>query len=228
MTEQELLKNKKINYEKLINYGFIKMGDQYSYEKLLNEQFSFKITIDQALNIKTEVFDNLTKEEYLPYKAKDVKGSYVGSIRKACATILDDISLNCLENDVFKATQTLEIIAFANSKYHSKLEFLWEKFDDNAILRRNDTAKWYALICKLPKDKLVKGSSEIVEVLTIRSNPDKISHLVDYKHYFPSYHMNKKHWFSIILDGTIKLDDIYKLLDESYLLATTTKTKNKF
>lgn len=34
----------------------------------------------------------------------------------------------------------------------------------------------------------------------------------------PAYHLNKTHWNSIILDGTIPDQDIYKMIDESYLL----------
>lgn len=32
----------------------------------------------------------------------------------------------------------------------------------------------------------------------------------------PGYHMNKKHWNSIILDGTIPIKDIKRMIGESY------------
>ncbi len=34
----------------------------------------------------------------------------------------------------------------------------------------------------------------------------------------PAYHLNKQHWNSIILDGTIPDQDIYKMIKESYFL----------
>lgn len=34
----------------------------------------------------------------------------------------------------------------------------------------------------------------------------------------PAYHLNKQHWNSIILDGTIPDQDIYKMIRESYFL----------
>jgi predicted DNA-binding protein (MmcQ/YjbR family) len=40
----------------------------------------------------------------------------------------------------------------------------------------------------------------------------------------PAYHMNKEHWNSIILDGTIPQEDIERLILESYEL---TKPKKK-
>ncbi|MBF1202590.1 MAG: MmcQ/YjbR family DNA-binding protein, partial [Fusobacterium periodonticum] len=35
----------------------------------------------------------------------------------------------------------------------------------------------------------------------------------------PAYHMNKKHWCTICLDGTVELEKIYNLIDISYELA---------
>ena len=35
---------------------------------------------------------------------------------------------------------------------------------------------------------------------------------------FPAYHMNKKHWISVLLDGSINRDTLTFLLDVSYYL----------
>lgn len=32
----------------------------------------------------------------------------------------------------------------------------------------------------------------------------------------PGYHMNKEHWNTVILDGSIPNDLIYKMIDDSY------------
>ena len=34
----------------------------------------------------------------------------------------------------------------------------------------------------------------------------------------PAYHLNKTHWNSIVLDGTIPEEDIHRMIDESYEL----------
>ena len=36
---------------------------------------------------------------------------------------------------------------------------------------------------------------------------------------FPGYHMNKKHWYTIILDNSISTSEICRRIDDSYLLA---------
>ena len=35
----------------------------------------------------------------------------------------------------------------------------------------------------------------------------------------PAYHMNKKHWITVILDGTVPWNEIRVCLENSYLLA---------
>ena len=44
-----------------------------------------------------------------------------------------------------------------------------------------------------------------------------------YKSVLPAYHMNKKHWNSLILDGTIPEDDIRRMIAESYDLCAKKK-----
>ena len=39
------------------------------------------------------------------------------------------------------------------------------------------------------------------------------------EHYYPGWHMNKKSWYTIILDDGIPDDEICRQLDESYHLA---------
>ena len=46
-----------------------------------------------------------------------------------------------------------------------------------------------------------------------------------YKSVVPAYHMNKEHWNSIILDGTIPVLDIKRMIEESYELTKNAKRK---
>ena len=35
----------------------------------------------------------------------------------------------------------------------------------------------------------------------------------------PGYHMNKKHWNTVIVDGTLSKNELFEMIDESYRLA---------
>lgn len=48
-----------------------------------------------------------------------------------------------------------------------------------------------------------------------------------FKSVVPAYHMNKEHWNSIILDGTIPQTDIERMIAESYELTKPKQKKRK-
>ena len=84
----------------------------------------------------------------------------------------------------------------------------------------NEKNKWYALLLDVEYNKLNKISNIItkVKILNVKYLTDNISDIIDNKNIFPAYHMNKKHWISIVLDKNIKLEIIKELIDISYSL----------
>ncbi len=39
----------------------------------------------------------------------------------------------------------------------------------------------------------------------------------------PGYHMNKKHWNTVIVDGTLSKKQLFEMVDESYMLVNKVK-----
>ena len=62
-------------------------------------------------------------------------------------------------------------------------------------------------------------SSQKIDVINIKCSSETIEKLIDYKTFFPAYHMNKKYWMSIVLSDSLDMELFTKLLKESYLLA---------
>jgi len=57
------------------------------------------------------------------------------------------------------------------------------------------------------------------QLLNLKCQPDHAIELRDiFKEIFPAYHMNKRHWNSIILDGDLPDGEIERLVDHSYSL----------
>lgn len=62
--------------------------------------------------------------------------------------------------------------------------------------------------------------------LNVKVDPDKAYFWRSvYKSVIPGYHQNKRHWNTIILDGTIPDEDIKTMIEESYDLVTNSPTK---
>ena len=213
------IKDKKIDFKKLEEFGFELIDNSYYYHtSLLKNQFKMSVKINLDNSIFTEIIDTETNEPYILYLIEKRSG-YSEKVYKTYSQILEKIQKECFEDEIFKANYTKEIVAYIKNKYRDELEFLWEKSPKNAVVRRKSSKKWYAVILTVSKRKLNLDSDEIIEVINLHNRVEEIEKLIDNKKYFPAYHMNKKHWCTICLDGTVELKEIYKLIDISYELA---------
>ena len=76
-----LLKNKTINYHKLIEYGFIKNKDSYIYKKkIYNNQFELIIGFSNNKNY-SRLIEIETNEDYILVDI-NANGKYVSNIKK--------------------------------------------------------------------------------------------------------------------------------------------------
>ena len=217
---KDFIKNKKINFKKLKEFGFELIDNSYYYHtSLLKNQFKMSVKINIDNSIFTEIIDTETNEPYVLHLLEMKRSGYSEKVYKAYSEILAKIQKECFEDEIFKARYTKQIITYVKNKYGDELEFLWEKSPKNAVVRRKSSKKWYAVILTVSKRKLNLDSDEIIEVINLHNTVEEIKKLIDNKRYFPAYHMNKKYWCTICLDGTVELKEIYKLIDISYELA---------
>ena len=213
------IKDKKIDFKKLEEFGFELIDNSYYYHtSLLKNQFKMSVKINLDNSIFTEIIDTETNEPYILHLLEMKRSGYSEKVYKAYSEILAKIQKECFEDEIFKANYTKEIVAYIKNKYGDKLEFLWEKSPKNAVVRRKSSKKWYAVILTVSKRKLNLDSDEIIEVINLHNIAEEMKKLIDNKKYFPAYHMNKKYWCTICLDGTVELEEIYKLIDISYKL----------
>lgn len=219
MTEV-VFKHKKPNPAKLLSFGFELQGESYIYcRALIDGMMRLTVAVSQEGKVSAEIADSSSGEEYVLHRVAGAAGAFVGRVKAEYDTVLEEIAAGCFDADVFKSEQAKKLIAHVREKYGDELEYLWQKFPDNAILRRKDTAKWYAAVLTVSRRKLGFDSDKAIEILDLRMKPEEIQAAVDGKTYFPGYHMNKKHWITLCLDGTVSMDEIYRRIEASYLLA---------
>ena len=217
---KDFIKDKKIDLKKLEEFGFKLINKSYYYHtSLLKNQFKMSVKISLDNSIFTEIIDTETNEAYVLHLLEIKRSGYSEKVYKAYSEVLEKIKKECFEDEIFKANYAKEFINYIKNKYGDELEFLWERSPKTAVVRRKNSKKWYAVILTLSRRKLNLDSDEAVEVINLHNNPEEIEKLIDNKRYFPAYHMNKKHWCTICLDGTVELEKIYRLIDISYELA---------
>jgi len=120
----------------------------------------------------------------------------------------------------FKSEQARNLVEYVHKKYGRDIEYLWARMPDDGVWRRGDNEKWFGGIFHVALNKVELGAdNRIVEILDIRCAPEMLDFIVDRKTVFPGWHMNKRHWITIVLDGRMPIAQIRKLLDASYDIA---------
>ena len=215
-----LFKNRSFDFFKLEAFGFVKDETGYHYVSVLgNTGFEVCVVVTKDGKLSADVFDCETGEPYVLVKVPQAEGVFVGKVRTALAEVLKKIAQECCYFEVFKTAQAKEVLAYIKRKYDDEPEFLWQKFSENAIVRRQDNNKWYAVFLQIRKNKLGLSGDDEVEILDLRAESGEIESLVDDEHFFRGYHMNKKHWLTIIFDGFVPVEEICCRVDKSYELA---------
>ncbi len=110
-----------------------------------------------------------------------------------------------------------EILRYIKDFYGAHVEYLWESTPQNGALRNQTTKKWFGVLFgSLPKSKLGIKSDEKADVLNLKCDPIMSFAIVDNVRIFPGFHMNKEHWISVLLDGSVDLEELKTLVDISY------------
>lgn len=215
--------NRKINYEKLIKYGFKKENNKYIYKtKIQDNQFEVNILISEKEKY-ARLIDLENETDFILVDIEDSNGKFVGELKYRYNQIIDDIISKCTNIEIFKTKQAYEVISYIKEKYNDELEFLWDKFQDNAIWRNKQNNKWYGAILVISERKLGIQSDNKIEVIDLRYQKEEIENIIDNNKIFPGYHMNKNSWITIKLDETIKTSELFKLIDNSYNLSIGNK-----
>lgn len=225
--EYDIFKKSKLINKELIKYGFSKEENIYKYSKNIVDN-SFRVDI--IINMNSQVFGRIydkefNDEEYTTYRIDSNIGSFASRVKEEYVKLLEDIKSKCFIEEYFVYSQANRITKYVKEKYGDEPIFEWENTPGNAVFKNKDTKKWYGVILTIDKMKLGVKKSKEIEILDIKLDPKEIEELVEKEGFYPGYHMNKKHWITIILDDTLDDDVIMKYIDESYSYTINNNSK---
>ena len=114
-----------------------------------------------------------------------------------------------------KRVDRKEIFEYVKKQYGTIPEYLWSSSPDSAVLRHQN-GKWYAVIMNVEKSNLGLYGDDTVEIIDVKCDPEMTGMIIQTYGFLPGYHMNKQHWITILLDGTVGESKILDFLDMSY------------
>ena len=212
----EIFKSYQFNQENAHAYGFVENEEVWTHSfQILDGYFIMTVSVDDG-DLSFQVFDQETGDLYPQVHMESMRGSFVGSVREACLEILYQIRKACFDVQDFICPQTKRIMAQVQEDYGNQLEYLWEKSPDTAVLRHEGNQKWYAVLMRIPWDKLDKGREGLVEAVNLKH--DQVADLLSQKGIYPAFHMNKRYWISMALDDTLSDEMVLKLIERSWNL----------
>lgn len=118
-----------------------------------------------------------------------------------------------------------ELQKYIKEKYDIEPVRPWKKDPESMTFNDKDSGKWFALVMPVSKRKLgIKEEGEIF-VVNVKADPDFIGMISRTNGYLPGYHMNKRHWLTVFLDGTVPSEQVLDRVDESFTLVTDSPSK---
>lgn len=130
--EDEILGNLKPVKQRLLKYGFQEKDGQLVFtKKIINGDFSVKISIAPTGQVTGHIFDLAFGDEYTNFRAKYVAGEFAGKVRETYVALLKSIADQCFTFDDHAHVGQKWIVP-ANPKY----------FDVGKAFRENSTIIW--------------------------------------------------------------------------------------
>ncbi len=109
-----------------------------------------------------------------------------------------------------------ELSEFILDFYGIKYDTPFEDELDAWCFRHPDNKKWFALVMTVKKSKLGLGEDGYIDVVNLKCAPEIIDDLWREPGIYPAYHMNKKHWLTLALDGSCQRETVEWVTKISY------------
>lgn len=120
-----------------------------------------------------------------------------------------------------------ELFSYVKEKYDIEPDYPLPTAPDFPVLRRKGNQKWFAIIMDAPAEKFGGEPGLRVDVLDVKiKDPMLREMLMKESGCFPGYHLNRGGWISVLLDGSVPLENLYTLIDESYASCASGRKKD--
>lgn len=204
------MKNKrvqKLSEQKLLQYGCSKEGVTYRCIRKLKAPDFYAVITYEGQELHAEVYDAQLREPYTPFHVPGANGSFVSSIREEVEELLEDMVQQCIDGNPYR-TRILDYVA---ERYQSYPQFPWKSAPEHGTLK-TAKGKWYGVIMHIPYRSLGIDVDGMTDVCNLKNCPEFIQELIDYKCFYPAYHMNKTYWFTILLEQKLSWKQLQKLI----------------
>jgi predicted DNA-binding protein (MmcQ/YjbR family) len=109
-----------------------------------------------------------------------------------------------------------DITEYIRDVFSVEGEQLWIAFPDYTVFRNARNKKWFGIIMDIEKGKLGLDGEGKTDIIVLRCDSILIGSLLHNTGYLPAYHMSKKNWITVLLDGSVDDGELKDLIRLSY------------
>lgn len=182
---------------------------------LVEGEFELHMTLsDQELELV--VYDLAMEEPYTLFEVASASGALVTGLRQQ----VDDILNRILGQQIQDNPLVERLVDHVATTYGLAPAHPFKRHPEIIGFKVPTVDKLFGIFLPVDYCRLDKTSTRTdqVLVLNLKGQPEHIVERIDNERYFPAYHMNKRHWFSLLLDAQTDWDQLTSLLAESYRL----------
>lgn len=109
-----------------------------------------------------------------------------------------------------------ELFAHIADFYGVMPDYPFEEDFVTAVFRHTGNRKWFAIAMRIPRSKLGLAGHESLDVVNLKVSPEMLPALWQEAGVYPAYHMNKRHWVTVALDGSAPEETVTFLTGVSF------------
>ena len=87
---------------------------------------------------------------------------------------------------------------------------------ETLVLRHANSGKWFALLMRVKNASLGLPGEGRTDVMNVKIEPELGASLRAQRGILPAYHMNREHWVSVLLDGSVPMSLAGALMEMSF------------
>ena len=125
-------------------------------------------------------------------------------------------------------TDRQTVFDYIRKKYKARPEYPWRRDNTGAVLRHEDNKKWFALVMNVRRSRMGLPGEDYTDVINLKIDDMFFrDQIIREDGIMPAYHMNKMHWITVLLDGTVPEKKVFDLIDMSFMATASAKKKEK-
>ena len=111
-----------------------------------------------------------------------------------------------------------ELQQYIAEEYAAQADHPFPRDEITCVYRHAGNGKWFAIALRIPCRSLGIGREGSTWILNLKCDPLLAGSLRTKPGFRPAWHMNKDHWITVLLDGSVAREEILPLLAMSHAL----------